>query len=1315
MEASCLSLRFITNTKSKLNRAKLVNVIGYTPTTNKEWHEAFYSYNLALDTLKDHFKERKIRWMVEFKMQRKFLKNWGFNDDPVKESKLGKGTGAFKGQVILETKRVRVPYNMTAKQAVAYIVECHTVTDGYKVDRVVFEGSMKLVAPQGSLGDVDELLGRSLSKVPMKRSWVLDLEWLKHRAHIVPEAYTELDGKCAIKQIVQFCRSNYSKKNGSNQPFLVHADKALPRRQREKQQMKMTEENLIKLLKTSCPTIEQIQDLCETHLSRSMYAINDDNQFIAHYVHPDNGHPPLIFYCSQGHLYLVHDKEASECVYKKAQKLQKDVEITSIADEANVQADTTHEVYHDAEFDPATVKDMPTGVHLMRCSNDEFTDHFKQYVYQHRSVPKHKMDGYFVCQMETTNHAGDPVIVAKDRCFMERVTTQQLEQVAKRLEEPYVNDGIGSIILKAFEKAYMEQRKSIDDDTKQTIRERQGDLCEICGSEARHLEFDHVVPLANGGADDISNMQALCTSCHKEKTAKEKEEGYNWMNRSASTFNDFANETVLKHDDFKALAFVRPVEVHDKVKTETLVEETHYELPPPLPPSNLPQMLLQVLPKPKPVTTTVETKVSLEDMQNHPEKYKWEKLDVNKCRRHILYFAKHAFPVYQVTDIPQPYRGGPIECGYYFLVTTNTMPFQGSGWYCQPLVEYGLTLDIITKKDIRYEFLPATTVPADFFRKGIDYLLRVAEEEGIGKALVNAWVGLMNRSRQEKQMSKYTEDYDDALTYFARARNILGMGGLEKKHDKDLNVHVITETINGTDGPMKLYHGLFSWDADCEKSNRPIYNWVLQSEAVELHRLCRIVEDHGGLVELYSTDAVQYYLPKEQTIDLAAYTWSPAMDKYKHEDPSDLEYTKLAIQRELDEAHYVPGLFKVQWHELEDYQDEFHAEEKEKNEQALSAFCDAIYNMKKSLGIEGMPGVGKSHLVNHLVDRFWTEFKKDENLSFDDDGDAEEKAKDQRIWRLSPTNKGALMIGGVTLERVYRKHANNKKDLAKAMRKVRLIFVDEKSMMDLKYWSLMIVLKRANPHIIFITAGDWKQFPPVNPGYQGNFRDSYCYYELVDGNRVTLTQCRRADKASHCINQRLRNEEGINVASYPVQHTTRINISRLHKTRIRVNAECVAWFQGLHPDRKKHPIPILCVKNNPKRRIDTHAQVFELMEGMPLVAWKNRKAKKDRPRIVNNMRYNVAKIVGDKMTLVPELKIPKMDSTPMDIPLGDLCRYFRLGFCVTSYTAQGESIDEAFTIHDWNWVHRTTKEVDWTGRYVAASRTTKAEYLQIAP
>ena len=120
------------------------------------------------------------------------------------------------------------------------------------------------------------------------------------------------------------------------------------------------------------------------------------------------------------------------------------------------------------------------------------------------------------------------------------------------------------------------------------------------------------------------------------------------------------------------------------------------------------------------------------------------------------------------------------------------MPFQGCGWYSQPLVEYGLKLRIIKRRDILYEFLPASTVPSTFFRKGIDYLLRIAGDDSIGKALVNSWVGLMNRTTHGKQISKYTQDYEEALTFFGRAHDILGIetGALKNKNDEDIDVHV---------------------------------------------------------------------------------------------------------------------------------------------------------------------------------------------------------------------------------------------------------------------------------------------------------------------------------------------------------------------------------------------------------------------------------------------------------------------------------------------------------------------------------------------
>ena len=45
-------------------------------------------------------------------------------------------------------------------------------------------------------------------------------------------------------------------------------------------------------------------------------------------------------------------------------------------------------------------------------------------------------------------------------------------------------------------------------------------VCVRCGYPAKVV--DHVIPKAVGGADDESNFQALCLSCHNAKSAKER-------------------------------------------------------------------------------------------------------------------------------------------------------------------------------------------------------------------------------------------------------------------------------------------------------------------------------------------------------------------------------------------------------------------------------------------------------------------------------------------------------------------------------------------------------------------------------------------------------------------------------------------------------------------------------------------------------------------------------------------------------------------------------------------------------------------------
>ena len=49
-------------------------------------------------------------------------------------------------------------------------------------------------------------------------------------------------------------------------------------------------------------------------------------------------------------------------------------------------------------------------------------------------------------------------------------------------------------------------------------------LCQVCLSNGRTVAgtaVDHIIPKSEGGLDVFENLQAICTDCHKQKTALE--------------------------------------------------------------------------------------------------------------------------------------------------------------------------------------------------------------------------------------------------------------------------------------------------------------------------------------------------------------------------------------------------------------------------------------------------------------------------------------------------------------------------------------------------------------------------------------------------------------------------------------------------------------------------------------------------------------------------------------------------------------------------------------------------------------------------
>jgi 5-methylcytosine-specific restriction protein A len=57
---------------------------------------------------------------------------------------------------------------------------------------------------------------------------------------------------------------------------------------------------------------------------------------------------------------------------------------------------------------------------------------------------------------------------------------------------------------------------------RENIMRRDRRLCRFCLAAGRYVvatEVDHITPKAKGGTDESGNLQALCSPCHKSKTA----------------------------------------------------------------------------------------------------------------------------------------------------------------------------------------------------------------------------------------------------------------------------------------------------------------------------------------------------------------------------------------------------------------------------------------------------------------------------------------------------------------------------------------------------------------------------------------------------------------------------------------------------------------------------------------------------------------------------------------------------------------------------------------------------------------------------
>ena len=245
-------------------------------------------------------------------------------------------------------------------------------------------------------------------------------------------------------------------------------------------------------------------------------------------------------------------------------------------------------------------------------------------------------------------------------------------------------------------------------------------------------------------------------------------------------------------------------------------------------------------------------------------------------------------------------------------------------------------------------------------------------------------------------------------------------------------------------------------------------------------------------------------------------------------------------------------------------------------------------------------------------------------------------------------------------------------------------------MMQEMFYKFLIMIKKIKPEIKYIISGDYNQLKPVNDriSQYTDYGNSPCLFELADFNKIQLTKCRRANDKLYNLIQ-FKNIPNLKPSDFneTKEYINDINICFTNKKRKEINdikkkeLNVKKHWKGLKLDALKY---------------DKRTQDVILNKDVPIIS----KVNSEDMNLINNQRFIIDTIGPLQMTIQDDL------GNTRNIYNNDFQKYFLVAYATTIHSAQGLSIGENYTIHEWN-------RLDERLKYVSLSRARNYENIHI--